>query len=186
MVSKETNVCVFCGASNGKNPAYVKAATELGERLAQEGFGLVYGAGGSGMMGAVSDGALSKGGYVTGIIPQSMMDREWGREDISDLQIVGTIQERKVRMYDLSSFLVTLPGGFGTLEEFFESLTWSQLKYHTKPAFVLNVEGYYDDLKALLNRARDDEFVRAGDRELVTVVDTVDELLKHLKVRQLT
>ncbi len=177
-----TKVCVFCGASDGNNPTFTEKAFELGERLALAGLGLVYGAGGKGMMGAVSDGVLSRGGYVHGIIPQDMKDREWARAGLSHLETVSDIHVRKKRMYKEASVLVTIPGGYGTLDEFFESLTWSQLGYHDepKPSYLLNIDGYYDDLRRLLDKVRDSEFAQPGDRELVKVVDSIDNLMIEL------
>lgn len=175
-----TNVCVFCGASPGRDPRLLVGAELLGQRLAQDGFGLVYGAGGAGVMGALSDGSLRAGGHVTGVIPQALMDREYGRTDLSALHVVASMHERKALMYELSSAFVTLPGGLGTLEEFFETTTWNQLGLHAKPSFVLNLGGYYSHLQALLDHAVESGFVQQADRELVTVVDDVDELMTAL------
>ena len=181
MSSVNTNICVFCGSRDGSNPVFTKVAFELGERLAESGFGLVYGAGNVGVMGALSDGALSRDGHVTGVIPRDMMEREWGRSDITELEVVASLHERKTKMYAYSSALVMLPGGFGTFEEFFESLTWTQIGHHDKPSFVLNIDGYYDPLMKLIDRARDSMFISQADRDLVTVVNSVDDLMTELK-----
>ena len=175
-----TNVCVFCGSSPGTRPAFVEAATRLGEELARAGHGLVFGGGNAGLMGAVSDGVLAAGGHVTGVIPQALMDREVGRTDIDDLRVVADMHERKSLMYELADAFVTLPGGLGTFEEFFETATWSQLGFHTKPSIVLNVDGYYAPLRELLDHAVENGFVTAQNRALFTVVDSVEEVLAVL------
>lgn len=175
-----TNICVFCGASPGTQSAFLEEAGRLGEQLAHAGFDLVYGAGGAGMMGAVSDGVLRGGGHVTGIIPKALMDREFGRTDISDLIVVSDMHERKSMMYRMSSAFVTLPGGFGTMEEFFETITWTQLGLHTKPSFVLNIGEYYTPLQNLLDHALASEFITGADRQLVIFIDDVVELVEQL------
>lgn len=174
------NVCVFCGASPGTDPALVETARRLGEALAAAGLGLVFGGGGVGMMGAVSDGVLGAGGSVTGVIPQALFDREAGRTDLQDLHVVPTMHERKAMMYELSGAFVTLPGGLGTLDELFETLTWSQLGFHAKPSFVLDTGGYYAPLRQLLDHAVEQGFVARADRALVTFVSDVDELVAAL------
>lgn len=176
------SVGVFCGASEGNNPAYVAEATRFGEQLAMQGYKLVYGAGGKGIMGAVSKGALGMGGKVHGVIPRDMFEREWARTDLTQLSTVSDIHERKKRLYKLSSVIVTLPGGFGTLDEFFESVTWSQLGYHDepKPTYVLNVAGYYDELMRMIYKAHNSEFTGANDIELVKFASSVDELMAAL------
>lgn len=175
-------VCVFCGASSGRDPRLRQTAEELGHALAAAGLGLVFGAGKVGMMRAVSDGALAAGGEVIGVIPQKLMDREKARADI-DLRVVPDMHERKALMYELSDAFVTLPGGLGTLDEFFETATWSQLGYHAKPSFVLNAAGYYDPLRALLDHATDHGFLRQVDRDLISVVDGVPALVDLLTER---
>lgn len=173
---------VFCGSSSGNNPVYAKEAAAFGKWLAREGFGLVYGAGGRGIMGAVSDGALEAGGHVHGIIPNDMWEKEWGRNDLSLLTVIGDIQERKRRMYKESAAVVVLAGGFGTLDELFESLTWSQLGYHDEPkkTYVLNTNGFFDDLFQMLEKITHNGFARPEDRELIMFVDTIDDLMYEL------
>jgi hypothetical protein len=124
-------------------------------------------------MGDVSTGALGRGGRVTGVIPQALMDLELGRTDIADLRVVANMHERKALMYDLSAAFVTLPGGLGTYDEFFETATWTKLGLHTKPSLVLNVGGYYDPLEAMLKHALDSGFFTRADRELITFHDDV-------------
>jgi uncharacterized protein (TIGR00730 family) len=174
------NVCVFCGSTPGANPAFVEVATSLGEALADAGFGLVYGGGRAGLMGAVSDGVLRRGGQVTGVIPQALMDRELARTDIADLRVVPDMHQRKALMYDLSSAFVTLPGGLGTFDEFFETITWTKLGLHAKPSLVLDVDGYYRPLRALLDHALDNEFFAHGDQELIGFHDSVDGVIDAL------
>src|SRR5690625_5255707 len=175
-----TNVCVFCGASPGNRPELVEAAGHLGEAIGRAGLGLVYGAGGVGMMGALSDGVLRAGGHVTGVIPSALMEREFGRTDIPDLRVVADMHERKSLMNELSAAFVTLPGGLGTLEEFFETVTWSQLGFHTKPSLVLNVASYYSPLRELLDHALTTGFITPMARDLVSVYDDTDELVAEL------
>jgi len=173
-------VCVFCGASPGNSLKYAKAAQDLGSALASADLGLVFGAGGVGIMGAVSDAVLAAGGEAIGVIPQSLRDREYARNDLSDLRIVSTMHERKALMHQLSAGFVVLPGGLGTFEEFFEVLTWAQLGLHRKPIVVLDIDGYYRPLIELLDHAESSGFMRSADRELVTVVDSTSEVLVTL------
>ena len=174
------NVCVFCGASPGVSPQFVAAAGELGTALAEAGIGVVYGAGGSGVMGALADAALAAGGRVVGVIPRSLLDVEHGREDLTELHVVATMHERKALMHQLSQGFITLPGGLGTLEELFEVLTWRQLGIHDKPLVLFDVDGYYAPLATLLDHAVDNGFVRAPDRDLLAVVDTALEAVARV------
>ena len=176
------DVCVFCGSSPGVDPSLMATAGELGEALAATGIGLVYGGGGAGLMGAVSDGALRGGGRVTGVMPEGLMVPEMGRTDLYDLRVVATMHERKALMYELSSAFVTLPGGLGTFEELFEAVTWTKLGFHAKPSFVLSPGGWYDPLGALLDHARDSGFLSAEDRNLVTILDTVPQVVEALRL----
>ncbi|RNL79016.1 TIGR00730 family Rossman fold protein [Nocardioides marmorisolisilvae] len=175
------NVCVFSGSTPGTNPAFSAAATELGAALADAGMGLVYGGGAAGLMGDVSAGALSRGGHVTGVIPQALMDLELGRTDIADLRVVANMHERKALMYELSAAFVTLPGGLGTFDEFFETATWTKLGLHRKPCLVLDVDGYYAPLRALLDHALDSGFFTHGDQELISFHGSVDSVLAELE-----
>ncbi|MFL6173158.1 MAG: TIGR00730 family Rossman fold protein [Marmoricola sp.] len=175
------NVCVFCGSTPGTNPAFSAAASELGAALADAGIGIVYGGGALGLMGDVSGGALSRGGHVTGVIPQSLMDLELGRTDIADLRVVAGMHERKALMYELSSAFVTLPGGLGTFDEFFETATWTKLGLHRKPSLVLDVDGYYAPLRSLLDHALDSGFFSHGDQDLISFHESVDSLVAALE-----
>ena len=173
-------VCVFCGASSGNSQKYVQTAQQLGKELVSAELGLVFGAGGVGIMGAVSDAVLAAGGEAVGVIPRSLRDREYARGDLSDLRIVTTMHERKALMHELSAGFVVLPGGLGTFEEFFEVLTWAQLGLHRKPIVVLDVDGYYQPLIELLDHAVTSEFMTAADRTLVSVVDSTAEVISTL------
>jgi uncharacterized protein (TIGR00730 family) len=174
------SVGVFCGSTPGANPAFMVAAVQLGEALAEAGIGIVYGGGGSGLMGAVSEGALRQGGHVVGVMPTSLMDREEGRADLSELHVVANMHERKALMYEFSSAFVTLPGGLGTFDEFFETVTWTKLGLHSKPSLVLNVDGYYDPLRAMLNRALEDQFFAHGDQKLISFHEDYASLVAEL------
>lgn len=173
-------VCVFCGSSSGNRPVYLEAARELGSTLAQRGIGLVYGGAHLGLMGAVADAALAAGGRVTGVIPESMMAREIAHTGLSELRVVSTMHKRKALMADLSDAFIALPGGFGTLDEFCEVLTWSQLGIHVKHCGLLNVAGYYDPLLALLDRAVEEGLLKAANRGLVMVETSPGALVDRL------
>ena len=176
----QRRVCVFCGASSGNSQKYADTAADLGKALVAADLGLVFGAGGVGIMGAVSDAVLAAGGEAIGVIPQSLRDREYGRDDLTALRIVSTMHERKALMHELSAGFVVLPGGLGTFEEFFEVLTWAQLGLHRKPIVVLDIDGYYRPLVELLDHAESSGFMRAADRALVTVVESAAEVLATL------
>ena len=180
-VMRLERVCVFCGASPGRRPGYLEVAARLGRELAGRGIGLVYGAGGVGVMGAVSDAALEAGGRVTGVIPRALVEREAGRTDLDDLRVVASMHERKALMHELSDGFIALPGGLGTFEELFEILTWRQLGLHAKPVALLDVDGYFDPLVAMLDHATSEGFVVRGDRELVVRAKTIDDALAALE-----
>jgi uncharacterized protein (TIGR00730 family) len=163
------SVCVFCGSSAGKDPAYAEAARQLGRAIADRGSILVYGGGHVGLMGVVADAALGRGGEVFGVMPKALVDREIAHEGLTRLHVVGSMHERKALMSDLSEGFVALPGGNGTLEELFEVLTWAQLGEHDKPCGLLNVFGYYDPLLKVFDRMADQAFLKEEHRELVLV-----------------
>jgi uncharacterized protein (TIGR00730 family) len=171
------SLCVFCGSSFGYRPAYRAAAAMVGRTLAERGIRLVYGGGKIGLMGAVADAALAAGGDVVGIIPQHLMEKEVGHGGLPDLRIVDTMHERKALMADLSDGFLALPGGYGTFEELFEIVTWSQLGLHPKPCGLLNTDGFYDPLLNLLDHATAEGFIRQEHRELVMVDASFDRLL---------
>ena len=170
------SLCVFCGSSPGRSAAYVAAAQALGRLLANRGIRLVYGGGRVGLMGAVADAALRAGGRVVGVIPRALMDREVGHGGLSELHVVETMHERKAMMAELADGFLALPGGIGTMEEFFEVWTWSQLGIHRKPIGVLDVDGFFDPLVAFLDQLVREGFLRAEHRSTV-LLDTSPELL---------
>jgi uncharacterized protein (TIGR00730 family) len=170
------SVCVYCGSRFGNNPAYKQAATELGQTIANKGWRLVYGAGDVGLMGAVADGAQAAGGETFGVIPEHLLRREVGKRDLTQFIITENMHERKKVMYMNSDAIVVLPGGAGSLDEMFEVLTWRQLGLHEKPIYLLNVEGYWGPLIALLDHVIDQGFADGTLRNYFTVVDTVDGL----------
>jgi uncharacterized protein (TIGR00730 family) len=175
------SICVFCGSSEGTSPAYVQAAAELGAAIARRGWSLVYGGSNRGVMGAAANAALREGGRVIGVLPRAMAQmREVAHTGLSELHLVETMHERKRMMSENSDAFVTLPGGIGTMEEFFETLSWFQLGIHRKPGGLLNVEQFYDPLIALFNNMVDAGFVGAPHRDAVIVATTVDDLLDRL------
>lgn len=164
-------ICVFCGSNAGSRPEYADAAREFASLMAGRRIGLVYGGGNVGLMGILADAMLAAGGEVIGVIPASLVAREVAHHGVSELRVVQTMHERKALMNELSDGFVALPGGFGTLDEFFEILTWSQLGIHGKPCGLLNVAGYYNDLLLMLDRAVAENFLRPAHRDLV-ITDT--------------
>jgi len=173
-------LCVYCGSSYGARDGYREAATRLGGLVAGRGIELVYGGGHVGLMGAVADGALAAGGRVIGVIPRALMDRELGHTGIQDLRVVADMHERKMTMADLADAFVALPGGWGTLEELTEMLTWLQLGIHAKPIGLLNVDGYFDALLAFAAPMVEERFVRPEHRALLNVETRPDALLDRL------
>jgi uncharacterized protein (TIGR00730 family) len=173
------SVCVFCGSSTGANAAYTEAARSLGTTLAEANIRLVFGGGHVGLMGVISNAALAAGGEVIGVIPKFLVERELAHEGLSDLRIVGSMHERKALMSDLSEGFIALPGGTGTLEEFFEVLTWAQLGEHEKPCGLLNVAGYYDPLLTAFDRMVEADFLSESNRALLLVEDDPERLLQR-------
>ncbi len=180
MVAALKRVCVFCGSNSGANPGYATAARGLAALLAARNIGLVYGGGKVGLMGVMAEAMLEAGGDVIGVIPQSLVSLEVAHHGITELRVVQTMHERKAMMNQLSDAFIALPGGFGTLDEFFEVLTWSQLGYHGKPCGLLNVLGYYDPLLAMLDRAVLEKFLSPAHRALVLDDTDLDRLLQRL------
>jgi uncharacterized protein (TIGR00730 family) len=174
-------LCVFCGAHGGSEPLYGHSATVLGQRLAREGIGLVYGGGKLGLMGAVADAAIASGGEAIGVIPQALVDYEIAHQGLTELRIVNSMHERKSQMADLSDGFVALPGGLGTLEELFEIWTWSQLGYHRKPVAILNVGGFFDELIQFLDKIVERGFVRPENRAMLIVAADPDELIGKIR-----
>jgi uncharacterized protein (TIGR00730 family) len=174
-------LCVYCGSSAGARPAYRDAALALGGLLARSGIELVYGGGRVGLMGAVADGVLAAGGEVIGVIPRALMDRELGHTGIQDLRVVADMHERKMTMAGLADAFVAMPGGWGTLEELAEMLTWLQLGIHRKPIGLLNVERYFDPLLVFAQTMVDERFVREEQGSMLVVEATPDALLARLQ-----
>lgn len=172
--------CSLLRLQPGHNPTFLRIAEDFGRQLAEAGVGVVYGGGGSGLMGALAHGAMDGGGEVIGVIPRSMVEREWARHEITELIICETMHERKALMAEHASAFTALPGGLGTLEEIFEVWTWSQLGYHAKPVSFYNVDGFWSPLLASLASYADAGFIRAGDLEAVVVADEVSDLLQRL------
>ena len=160
-------LCVFCGSSTGSRPEYRAAAETLGDILVQRGIELVYGGGNIGLMGILADRVLERGGRVIGVIPESLMAYEVGHRGLTELRVVSSMHQRKALMSDLSDGFVALPGGFGTIEEFCEVVTWSQLGIQSKPCGLLNVERYFDPLLELFDHAVREKFLREENRRLV-------------------
>ena len=174
------SVCVFCGSSTGTSPIYRTAATRLGELIARRGLRLVYGGGNVGLMGVVAEAAMAAGGEVIGVIPEALMARELGHGGVTELRVVGSMHERKALMADLGDGFVALPGGFGTLEEFCEVLTWAQLGIHRKPCGLLDVGGYWSSLTALFDHAVAEGFLQPDVRALVLEDADPDRLLDRM------
>jgi len=174
------HICVFCGSSRGSRPAYSEAASQTGSALARHGLGLVYGGGRVGLMGIIADATLANGGQVVGIIPDPLATKEIAHSGLTELVVVAGMHERKALMASRSEGFLVLPGGMGTYEEFFEILTWASLGLHRKPIGVLNIEGYFDPLLALLHHAVAERFVRANHLELIVVSDQPDALVADL------
>ena len=156
---KIKKICVYCGSSSGKNPAYSQAAVNLALALCERNIGLVYGGGAIGVMGTVADAVLAAGGEAVGVIPKALAIKEVAHNSLSELHVVASMHERKAMMADLADGFIALPGGWGTLEEIFEILTWAQLGFHDKPCGLLNIEGYYDGLIGFLENSFEQQFV---------------------------
>lgn len=175
-----SSVCVFCGSSGGGRPAYREAAVRFGAALAAGRRRLVFGGGRVGLMGALADAVMAGGGTAVGVIPQHLVDREVAHLGLTELRVVASMHERKACMADLSDGFVVLPGGLGTLEEFFEVWTWGQLGLHRKPYGLLNVDGYFDPLLRFLEHAVTEQFVRAEHLGMLVVEERADRLLDRL------
>jgi uncharacterized protein (TIGR00730 family) len=174
-------VCVFCGSAGAALPRFGDLAYDTGRRLAAMGIGVVYGGGSVGLMGQVAAGALSLGGEVIGVIPRKLHELEVGHPNLTRLEVVETMHHRKARMAELSDAFLALPGGWGTWEELFEAMTWTQLGYHAKPCGVLDAHGYYAPLRAMLRHAREEGFVREELGEVLTYGTDLDEVLLRME-----
>jgi len=176
------SVCVFCGSQEGAKPEYVASAREFAQAAARKGLTLVFGGGHVGLMGALADSALEHGGHVVGVIPRHLMRPEVAHRQLSDLRVVESMHERKRTMAELSDAFVVLPGGYGTLEEMFEMVTWLQLQLQSKPVGILNVEQFYDRLLDFLRHAAGEGFIRPEHWDLLIVDHTPELLLDRLEL----
>jgi uncharacterized protein (TIGR00730 family) len=184
VISVIRSLCVFCGSSAGSKPAFLGAAIALGKVLTAQKIRLVYGGGRVGLMGAIADSVLNSGGEVTGVIPHHLVAREVAHPGLSDLRIVESMHQRKALMAELSDAFVALPGGLGTLEEFFEVWTWGQLGLHAKPYALLNVDGFYDPLVRFIDQLVDLKFVKAEHRQMLIVESDVARLPDRLSTHR--
>jgi uncharacterized protein (TIGR00730 family) len=171
------NICVYCGSGTGHNPAYVEAAREFGRILVKDGIGLVYGGGSLGLMGEIARTVLHEGGHVTGIIPSFLSERERMLLEVQELHVVEDMHQRKRLMFLKSDAFVALPGGLGTLEEFVEQLTWSQLGRHNKPIVLANIDGFWDPLLTLFKRMQAEAFIRPGLELKLELVERVEDIV---------
>ena len=176
------SVTVFCGSSFGFNEVYKDQANLLGQVLAKKGIRLVYGGAKVGLMGAVADGALSEGGEVIGVLTKFLLEKELAHEGLTELILVDSMHERKLKMNDLCEGVMALPGGFGTMEELFEMLTWAQLGLHEKPVALLNINGYYDSMNVLTKTMVDNGFLKDVNRDMLLVSDNIEDLLHQMVV----
>src|SRR5450755_956437 len=174
-------ICIFCAPSPGNRPEYAAAAEEMATELVNRKIGLVYGGSKVGLMGVLADAVLGAGGEAVGVIPKNLMEREVGHAGLSKLHVVQSMHERKALMADLSDAFIALPGGFGTLEEFCEVVTWSQLGLHAKPCGILNVLEYYSPLLAMFDHAVEERFLKPENRALVLARASPAELLRALE-----
>jgi len=177
-------ICVYCGSSPGLLPDYRESASQLGFELARRGLGLVYGGASVGVMGALADAVLQRGGKVTGVIPHSLATREVSHPELDRLIVVGSMHERKAKMAELSDGFIALPGGWGTIEEIFEMLTWAQLGFHQKPCGLLNAASYYDHLFAFLETAIEQKFVKEAFRPMMMMDESAAALLDRFSSYQ--
>ena len=173
-------VCVYCGSSTKVDQVYLQAARDMGAEIAKSGLGLVYGGGNVGLMGACANAVLEAGGDVHGIIPSHIADKEVEHKGLTRLDVVDTMHERKQMMVDHADAFIILPGGLGTMDEFFEIMTWKQLGLHDKPILVVNIAGYWDHLMMLIDTLVAKGFARQVDKDMLIVVDEVDEVVDAL------
>jgi uncharacterized protein (TIGR00730 family) len=174
-------LCVYCGSNAGNRPVFAEAAVALGQRMAREGLGLVYGGGNVGLMGIVADAVLAAGGEVIGVIPQHLMQWEVAHRGVTRLEVVGSMHERKQRMFELADGFVALPGGFGTLDEMFEMLTWRQLGLGDKPCAFLDVDGFYQPLITMIDRMVETRFLHADQRNDLWHGDDMNALFAWMR-----
>jgi uncharacterized protein (TIGR00730 family) len=185
MEARLQSVCVFCGSNTGSSEVYRGAARSLARAIARAGLRLVYGGGSIGLMGVLAEAALAEGVDVTGVAPRRLLDREVVHRDLSRLHVVESMHERKSRMAELSDGFIALPGGYGTLDELFEALTWTQLGYHRKPCGLLNVSGFFDRLADYLEHAVQEGFLIREHRDMLVVADDPDLMIERLRSARL-
>lgn len=174
-------ICVFCGSKTGDNERFREAAVELGQRMAAENIGLVFGGGSVGLMGVIADAVLAKKGEVIGVIPGLLSVKELLHPDVADMRITADMHERKATMAELSDAFIAMPGGFGTFEELFEVITWAQLGIHRKPIGLLNVAGFFDPLVRMVDHAIDTGFIKESNRRLILVEEQLAVLLSRIR-----
>ncbi|KAJ6814860.1 cytokinin riboside 5'-monophosphate phosphoribohydrolase LOG7-like [Iris pallida] len=179
--SRFSRICVFCGSSSGKKSSYQEAAVELGKELVERNIDLVYGGGSVGLMGLVSQAVHAGGRHVLGVIPKSLMPREITGETVGEVRAVSDMHERKAEMARRADAFIALPGGYGTLEELLEVITWAQLGIHSKPVGLLNVDGYYDSLLSFMDLAVNEEFISPNARRIIVSAPSAKELVRKLE-----
>jgi uncharacterized protein (TIGR00730 family) len=177
---KFRSICVYCGSRAGANPVYRQAALDLADHFVEHGIRMVNGGGSIGLMGAMSDRIISRGGEAVGVIPEALVEKEVAHEGMTDLVVVQDMHSRKLTMVNISDAFIALPGGYGTLDETFETLTWLQLRFHLKPIGMLNVNGYFDHLLAMLDHMVEEGFLKADTRTLLHAHAEIDTLLQQL------
>jgi uncharacterized protein (TIGR00730 family) len=175
------SLCVFCGSSFGNDPSFLDAAKELGRALAYEKITLVYGGANVGLMGSIADATLESGGRVIGVLPKFLQEKELAHKGLTDLVLCDSMHERKTKMYEISESFLALPGGFGTLEELSEVLTWQQLGLHRRPIGVLNVNGYYDHLESMFNVMLENQLLKAETRNMAIFDTSIPGLLAKMR-----
>ncbi len=183
-MGKMKNITVFCGSSAGFDSVFTERARQLGAELALRGIGIVYGGARVGLMGQLADAALQAGGRVTGVLPRFLQAKEIAHEGLTELVLVDSMHERKTRMNELSDGVIALPGGFGTLEEFFEMLTWGQLGLHRKPVALLNINGFWDPLLTLANNMVSAGFLREANRTMILAEENITVLIDRMQAYQ--
>ena len=181
MINPAVTICVFTGSRHGTHPEYADGARQLGRELVARNYGLVYGGGNVGLMKVIADTVLELGGHVTGVIPDSLVTKEVAHRGLSDLRIVHSMHERKALMAELADGFIAMPGGIGTMEEFFEVLSWAQLGIHRKPCGLLNTAGYYDGLIDFLDHAVEHDFLKPKHHSLLILANEPPEILRRLE-----
>ncbi|CAA2993581.1 cytokinin riboside 5 -monophosphate phosphoribohydrolase LOG1-like [Olea europaea subsp. europaea] len=179
--SRFKRICVFCGSSPGKNPSYQIAALQLGKQLVERNIDLVYGGGSVGLMGLISQSVYNGGRHVLGVIPRTLMPREITGEPVGEVKAVSGMHQRKAEMAKQADAFIALPGGYGTLEELLEVITWAQLGIHDKPVGLLNVDGYYNSLLSFIDKAVDEGFITPSARHIIVSAPTAHELMSKLE-----